>query len=62
MVHRRPGVEHQRLSHVRSLARAVRVDDHHGASPYAVVSELDDSGLNSAGYLADPVRAVQRQP
>lgn len=46
-------------SEERLAASLVQVDDHHGASPCAVVSELDDSGPNGAGYLANLLQAVR---
>jgi hypothetical protein len=53
-----PKLSIKRLGHVGNLARAVRVGDHYGASPYAAVSEVDDLGLDSAERLADLLSAV----
>lgn len=48
IMYRRAEVEHQQLGHVRGLGRAVQADDHHGASPYAVIGGVDDFGLDTS--------------
>jgi len=53
-----PELSIKRLDHAGDLARTVRVDDHYGASPYAVIGEADDLGLDGAERLADLLPAV----
>jgi hypothetical protein len=53
-----PELSIKRLDHAGNLARTVRTDDHYSASPYAVVGEADDLGLDGGERLADLLPAV----